>query len=59
MSAMYRKIGMKSQDFNRETHPDSPFPPFPVRLFPMRKLTATICLTVFTKRENNKSDADN
>ena len=36
---------MKSQDFHRKSHPDSPIPPIPARLLPMRILTATICLT--------------
>ena len=29
-----------------KSHPDSPFSPFPVRLFPMRTLTAILCLNL-------------
>ena len=39
------KTKSEVQDFLRKSHPDSPFPPFPVRLFPMRTLTAFLCLT--------------
>ena len=36
---------MKSQDFLRKSRSDSPFSPIPVRLLPMRTLTAFLCLT--------------
>jgi len=43
---MYREIGMKSQDFHRKSHRRLPIFTVSRQNFPMRTLTATLCLTL-------------